>query len=147
MSREALDLDARLADARREREAARAESKQEPLSVRLGGVKYALPFELPVDAVGELAQLAEGDISVVPSIVRQFLPDAPPLGELGLSIFDGLELVTAVAEGYGLSLGESAASSDSSPSTSARSRPTSSASTGSTSGGSVGAKKRSARAG
>lgn len=88
---------------------ARAEKRGKPAVIRLGGVDFTLPMEMPFD----VAEIAAEDGSPR-AILTALLGDAAEeFFALRLSVDDMEESVAAALEVYGLTAGESAASGDS----------------------------------
>lgn len=109
-----VNLDDRLAQARSARAAARAEAGEQALSVRLGGVDYDLPPEMPLDALDAMAALSQGDATGTrPALVAILGPAAAALEHIAVSVDDALELFRAIDEAYGVDMGEASASSGS----------------------------------
>ena len=110
---------------------ARAETRGEPIVVRLGGKDFELPPELPADVVTSFGMVMRGDVAALgEALAALFGDELPSIKAARLSWEDEKLLLESTLELYGFDLPESSASGASSSSTSKPSRPTSSASTG-----------------
>lgn len=95
--------------------AARAETRGEPIVVRLGGKDYPLPAELPADVVTSFGMVMRGDVAALnDALVSLFGPELPAIKAVGLSWEDEKLLLEQTLELYGFDLPESSASAASS---------------------------------
>lgn len=101
-------------------EAARAEANQEPLELELFGVVHELPPELPAAALIGFSRLAAQDGSGLTMALEAMLtkPVVEDLITRDLTYPQLLELMTAIANEYGVALGKLPGSAELSPSTS-----------------------------
>jgi len=113
-----IDLDAR--------RAARTEADNEPHTATLGGKQYRFKPRMPLEFTDLLSAGRMGEA------MQLLLVDPADWQRMRTSQPDEDDLM-AIAELYGVDLGEAPASAPSSPSTGARSRPTSRRTTASTS--------------
>lgn len=115
--------------------AQRFEATGEDFKFEYGGKPFTLPRELPVDAIEALAAIEATDsILALRQALAALLGKQAARLDIGrLSAEDIEGLLEAWSTEVGISLGESAPSSSSSPSTARRSKPTSRRPTASTS--------------
>lgn len=88
---------------RKARAAARAEAEAAPPIIRIDGVEYELPVELPLAVIEDLGALQAGDLSALRRSLSSLSGAAwARLENETLSIDDALDLLTGVVSAYGV---------------------------------------------